>query len=342
MIRLLNWEFWSFNSIYFWIMPIWFLLCLRARSFFFFSTSNPGFENGGFTGESKKDIHSILPIDLYPPTMHFRYGTSSEKVISELRESGFELPLIGKPDVGGRGRGIRFLYSEKDIVEYARNCTLDYHIQSVIRWPNEVGIFYTRIPGETKGKITGLVKKEFLSITGDGQQTLIELIKNDKRSIMYLTYITQAHAGKLDMVIPCGERYVLSPYGNHARGSLFIDDTHLVDDELNQMMDKLAARIPDFHFGRVDIRYRDWESLKKGLDCTLIEVNGAGSEPTHIYDPRHSLFHAWKVIIQHWITLYKISKANHERGHRYMSFREGINMLRKDREFSKKLNGLPI
>ena len=38
-IRLLNWEYWSFAAVYTWIYPIWLLLCLRARSFFFFAAA---------------------------------------------------------------------------------------------------------------------------------------------------------------------------------------------------------------------------------------------------------------------------------------------------------------
>jgi hypothetical protein len=40
-------------------------------------------------------------------------------------------------------------------------------------------------------------------------------------------------------------------------------------------------------------------------EFSLIEVNGAGSEPTHMYDPRHSLLNAWKEIVKHWIILWR-------------------------------------
>jgi len=341
-VRLFNWEFWSFNAIYGWIVPVWLLLSLRARSLFFFNASNPRIENGGFINESKKNIHSILPADLYPRTLHFDRDTPPSLVMESLGRGGLELPVIGKPDVGGRGRGVKILRTEQDIREYAEKCTMDYHIQALIPWQNEVGIFYCRVPGEEDGRITGIVRKEFLSVTGDGKSTLQELVNNDKRALMYVHAIDDMHHEALSRVIPEGERFLLSPYGNHARGSLFLDESHLADEALNRTIDLMAKRIPDFYYGRLDIRYRDWDALKRGEDLSMLEVNGAGAEPTHMYDPRHSLFFAWKEIIRHWVLLCRISRLNHEKGYRYLSFREGMDMFRKDKEISAQLEKIPL
>ena len=73
----------------------------------------------------------------------------------------------------------------------------------------------------------------------------------------------------------------------------------------------------------------------------MIEVNGAGAEPTHIYDPRHSIFYAWKEIVRHWFILNKISRMNHKRGVKYLTVKEGLKMLRDDKEHSRKLAMMP-
>ena len=105
-------------------------------------------------------------------------------------------------------------------------------------------------------------------------------------------------------------------------------------------MDRICFQIPEFYFGRLDIRYESRELLEQGKLFSVLEVNGAGSEPTHIYDPRHSLFFAWKEIIRHWVILFKISRANHRLGHRYLTVTEGVSMFRKDKSDSKKLSSL--
>lgn len=158
---------------------------------------------------------------------------------------------------------------------------------------------------------------------------------------MYLADMQRIHGGELQTVLPAGETKVVSPYGNHARGSKFLDDSHLIDEELTRVVDALCKEIPDFYFGRLDIRYESWELLKKGKNFSIIEVNGAGSEPTHIYDPKHSLFYAWKEIVRHWIILCRVSRMNHKRGHRYLTFREGMNMFREGKMYNKMLAEMP-
>lgn len=336
-IRLFHWEYWSFTAVYIWIYPIWIFLCLRARSFFFFAASNPSIKNGGFLNESKKDIARIIPVHFHPKTVFFDLPVNADIVIQQLHTAGMRFPLIGKPNVGGRGRGIKALRDENDVREYVNAAFLDFHIQEYVPYKNEVGIFYSRMPGDKKGKVSGIVRKEFLSVTGNGKSTIRELLLQDKRSIMYLDSLKNKQVDLLDVVLPGGERQIVSPYGNHARGSKFLDDTHLADEQLNTTFDTICQQIPDFYFGRLDVRYDTWEAFKEGKNFAIIEVNGAGSEPTHMYDPRHSLFFAWREIVRHWILLFKISRANHKRGHRYLSFKEGVAMFKEDKEWSQRL-----
>ena len=124
-------------------------------------------------------------------------------------------------------------------------------------------------------------------------------------------------------------------------GAMFLDDSHLADEQLREVMDQVCRQIPGFYFGRLDIRFKSWEDLKAGRHFSIIEVNGAGSEPTHIYDPSHSLFFAWKEIIRHWVLLYKISRINHSLGHPYLSWKEGLAMFRENRYWSERLAAMP-
>jgi len=341
-IRLFNWEYWPFNAVYGWVMPFWFILCLRSRSFFFFNASNPKIENGGLLNESKKDIHAILPEGLFPQSLHFSTPAVPHVVFQEMVSRGLQFPVMGKPDVGGRGRGIKKLSSREDLEFYIKYATLDFHLQEFVPYENEVGIFYYRFPGESGGHISGIVRKEFLKVIGDGTSTIKQLLSSDKRGLIYLNSQSTNTTEELNQVLENGVISIVSPFGNHARGSLFLDDSHLIDQALTKQMDRIANQIPEFYFGRLDIRFRDWESLKNGEDFILIEVNGAGSEPTHMYDPRHSIFFAWKEIVRHWYIMNKISRMNNKRGVPYLSFSAGREVFRKDREISAKLDRMPV
>lgn len=340
-IRLFNWEYWGFISVYAWIYPVWIFFCIRARSFFFFSASNPSIKNGGFIAESKKDIISILPPHRHPKTLFFDLPVNTDIVLMDLERAGMQYPLIGKPNVGGRGRGVKALRDADDVREYVKKAFMDFHIQEYVSFKQEAGIFYYRYPDRAMGVVTGIVRKEFLSVTGDGKSTMRQILQRDKRSIMYLAAMERIHGAGLDKVLPAGETKIISPYGNHARGSKFLDDSHLIDEEFTRMIDGLCKEIPDFYFGRLDIRYESWDLLKQGKNFCIIEVNGAGSEPTHMYDPKHSLFWAWKEIIRHWIILYHVSSKNHKLGHRYLSLREGIEMFRESSRYDKMLAEMP-
>jgi hypothetical protein len=340
-IRLFNWEYWSFNTVYLLLYPIWIFLCLRARSFFFFAASNPSIQNGGFLNESKEDIYAIMPDDLHPKTVFFKIPVNPEHVLNALKRADLRFPLIGKPDSGGRGRGVKTLVDDDAVREYAKTAIMDFHIQEYVAYKNEVGIFYYRYPGEARGRISGIVRKHFLSVTGDGRHSIRALLEMDRRGIMYVDAMKRIHGDSLEQVLPAGETRVVSPYGNHARGSLFLDETHLADAQLNESIDKICRRVKDFYYGRLDIRFNSWEELRRGEALSIIEVNGAGSEPTHMYDPRHSLFFAWKEIVRHWIILWRISRMNHRLGYRYLSFKEGVAMFREDKAHSKKLAEMP-
>jgi hypothetical protein len=341
-IKLLHWEYWSFNAVYFCIYPIWALLALRAKSFFFFSASNPTIEYGGFLMESKKKIYDIIPPQYYPKTTFFALGTSAQIVLQMVQQLGYVYPLIAKPDVGGQGRGVKKIYNEKELMEYAGKSPLDFLVQEFAPQVNEVGVFYYRYPNEKNGTISGVVRKELLGVTGDGRSTINELLLRDKRFILQLPVLKRTYGDVLNEVLPPGVQKELVPYGNHARGAKFLDDSHMVDDKFSQTIDAICKQVNGFYYGRLDIRYNTWEELREGKNFSIIELNGAGSEPTHMYDPRHSLFFAWKEIVRHWIILCRISRANNKKGIPYLTHAQGMQLLRDNKAFEQKIGTLYV
>ncbi|MCX6319044.1 MAG: D-alanine--D-alanine ligase [Bacteroidetes bacterium] len=339
-IRLFNWEYWPFHVVYLPIYFYWCWLCIRSRSFFFFNTANPGITNGGFLMESKMAIYNLLPEGTYPSTVFFKAGSSTIEIINTINSNKLQFPLVGKPDIGMQGLAVQKLDNMPALLNYARSSSVDFLVQEFVPFEKEAGIFYYRMPGVKKGRISGIVSKEFLSITGDGVSTILTLLKKDKRYILQLSVLKKMYGEKLHTVLPTGEEMVLVPYGNHVRGAKFVDVSHLADESLVSVIDKLCNRIDGFYFGRMDIRYRSWEDLREGKHFSIIELNGAGSEPTHMYDPRHTVFFAWKEIIRHINILFTISRINHRLLKKpYMSTAEGLQMLRENKQYVKRING---
>jgi hypothetical protein len=339
-IKLFNWEYWPFHMVYGPIYIYFIGLCLRSRSFFFFNTSNPTIKNGGFMMESKKEIYDLIPPEYYPPTLFFKAGTKTESILQIVRGNNFSYPLVGKPDIGQKGLSVKKLENENELVAYAVDSKVDFLVQEFIPFENEAGIFYYRYPNSERGVVSGIVRKEFLAVTGDGISTVEELLNKDKRYVLQLPVLKKTDADKMQRVLEKGEELLLVPYGNHVRGAKFIDDSHLIDDELVNTMDMVCKKINGFYYGRMDIRFNNWEELRQGKNFSIIELNGAGSEPTHIYDPRHSIFFAWKEIIRHWNILWRISRMNYHPGERpYMKTSVGLQMFRENAKYLKLIGG---
>jgi hypothetical protein len=261
-----------------------------------------------------------------------------KEIMAALAKANIVFPLIAKPDIGQRGMRVKLLETEKELQDYLDAARFDFLIQEFIPYKNEVGIFYYRIPGEAKGHISGIVGKEFLAVTGDGYSTIEELLIKDNRFYLQLPVLRKTKGSLLEMVLPQGKQHELVPYGNHSLGAKFIDLTHQASPDLIESIDRICKAIPEFYFGRMDIRFSNWEDLCKGINFSIIELNGAGSEPTHMYDPGHSVFFAWKEIIRHNRILYRISKINARRqGIKLMNTREGLSMLRANKEYLKLL-----
>lgn len=289
--------------------------------------------------ESKKEIYDLIPFEYYPPTLYFRIGTTPTEIIDLVKQRNLKFPLVGKPDIGMKGMMVERLGNENDLVNYAVQSKVDFLIQEFVPYQNEVGIFYYRYPDEAKGHISGIVKKEFLSVTGDGISTVEKLLAENKRAVLQLPTLRTKAKEKMNLILKKDEQLVLVPYGNHVRGAKFLDDSKLIDDELTNTIDRVCQRVNGFYFGRLDIRYNSWEELKQGKNFSIIELNGSGSEPTHIYDPRHSVFWAWKEIARHLNILYRVSKINHQlQKTPYMTTRMGLDMFKQNSEYLKMLN----
>jgi hypothetical protein len=335
-IKLFSWEYWPFYIVYIPAYFYWIVLAIRNKSFFFFNASNPTIKNGGMLMESKKEIYDILPEGYYPGTLLFTKGESAATIIAQIKSNHFNYPLIGKPDIGMQGLAVKKLDNEADVAAYALNSRVDFLIQEFINLENEVGIFYYRYPGQTKGKISGIVSKEFLTVTGNGIDTIETLLQQDPRFILQIPYLKKTNNSLLQQVLSKGQLQLLVPYGNHARGAKFVDATHLVNDKLETTIDDLCQKVNGFYFGRLDLRYNTWPELEEGKNISIIELNGAGSEPTHMYDPKHSIFFAWKEIIGHWKILAKISRMNHlQKNIPYMSYAEGRKMFSDNSAYVK-------
>ena len=59
-----------------------------------------------------------------------------------------------------------------------------------------------------------------------------------------------------------------------------------------------------------------------GKNIKILEINGVGSDPAHIYDPTTPFLEIWAAYFRLWKKIYDISTAQHRLGIPYMSLKQ--------------------
>lgn len=333
---LTHWEVWHWFIKYIIIGPAWLRLCIKARTPWFFSPSNPTITFGGFLGETKREVYSELPPSSYPKSIFISPKSPYYKLECSVIAAGFRFPFVVKPDVGMMGLMVRKIESFRELRQYHAAMKVDYIVQEYSDYPLEVSVFYYRYPSEKKGRITGFVRKECMKVVGDGKSTLKELILAYPRARFRTKELFGKHRPSLDTIIPEGESFILSDALNLSRGGLLIDLSSKKDEQLLAVFDKLSHYSGKLFYGRYDIKCASIEDLKKGRNFTILEFNGCGGEPHHVYANGNSFSRACRILIDHWNVLYKIS----EQGKRPWGLIEGWKFLRKAQIHFKQLKKL--
>lgn len=335
--KLFSWELWNFYVLYAPIGPVWFWYCLRSRSFWFFSSSNPTITFGGFEGEGKKEMYDQLPPHLVPRTIYILHDLPFDEVKKKIAEAGFEFPFVVKPDVGMKGVLFRKIENEDQLIKYHERIPVEYIVQELITLPVEVSVFYYRYPDQQQGVVSGFIEKELLQVAGDGSSTLKTLIEQHPRARFRMEEMEHRHGHRFQRVIPAGEIFYLSYAGNHNRGAHFTNLHKEINASLLAVFDELSHYTGQFYYGRYDIKTSSIEDLKQGKNFQIIEFNGCGAEPNHIYDCGMNIWQAYGEILRHWKALYRISRYNHRNGTPYWSFKRGWQFLKQSQKHFKML-----
>ncbi|MBN9553707.1 MAG: D-alanine--D-alanine ligase, partial [Alphaproteobacteria bacterium] len=153
-------------------------------------------------------------------------------------------------------------------------------------------------------------------VAGDGVRTVEQLIRADARAVIMADTYLKRHRAIRDRVLAAGERLKLVEAGNPCQGCIFRDGMHLWSAALEERIDQISRKMPGFYIGRYDVRYAADEDLMRGENFKILELNGASSEATSIYDARNSLFRAYAILFRQWDLVFAIGAANRRLGHR--------------------------
>lgn len=320
LARLRHWEFWPGWMFYPPVAIYCFWLAIKHRGLTLPTAANPGIFSGGLVGESKmamlEQLSATSPEFTAPAgvvrgdDLEYR-AANLQKVRNRL---GLEYPFILKPDVGQRGIGIKLIRTSEQAEAYLRQTDAPLVAQRYAPGPQEVGIFYYRFPQESHGRIFAITEKVFPILVGDGKRTVAELIERDPRAQWIAEKYLDRFAARRNEILPTDEQLKLVESGNHAQGCIFRDGMRFCTPELETRIDEISRRLDGFFIGRYDIRFTSEDDLRAGRQFQIIELNGAASEATSIYDARNSLWFAYRTLFRQWDLVFAIGAVNRARG----------------------------
>lgn len=327
--RVLRWKHHEFWPMWFFYPPVvlyGLYLAVRYRSASALLHVNPGLPLSGIIGESKAMILRSIPAEHTAMLEHrildpvaLRAANGHGAVVSALEafmtEADIDYPLILKPDVGQRGSGVRLVRTLDEASTYLAEADFTVIAQEYCPWPEEVGLSYVRDPEEPRGKLTGVTRKRFPVVVGDGRRTLTELIMADPRARLIADTYLERHRARANDALEDGEVLRLVEAGNHCQGAIFEDGGALMTPKLEAVIDEIARSIPGFYAGRFDVRFKSEAQLQRGI-FKIIELNGAAGEATHIYDAKKSVWEAYRILFAQLDDLFRVGHKNEQRGDR--------------------------
>jgi len=331
----------------------WLVLSIRYGNITLPTIANPLIETGGYWGESKSLILQDIGKDQQKwMARYFPYLRTTrqakvdlQEILFKMSESKLEFPVVVKPDVGWQGYGVRKIEGENALLDYLsvfpNNVSL--LIQEFIPFDGEAGVFYARMPNEPHGKVFSLTLRYFPYVVGDGKSTIQDLIKSNERTGFKSEYFlgkNPDHIGlsaeKLASVPVEDEMVRLAFIGSIRIGGIYRDACNLITPELSDRFDEIARSIPEFYYGRFDVRFKSTDLLKAAEDFSIIEVNGAGSEPIHAWDPEVSMINLYRELFKTQSLLFRIAAENRKRGFRTDSLMSFIKAARKQTKLIKR------
>jgi membrane protein DedA with SNARE-associated domain len=319
--RRASWEFWSLRVFYLPVVVYIAYLAIKHRSLTVFTCANPAIPASGFVGESKAEILRGLSQSAAAKPFLLKYLLLSndfsaeeklQKAVDFMTEQDLTLPAVLKPDVGERGSGVQIVKSREELADELESD--ENQILQEFAAGEETSVFYYRFPDAEKGKIFAITEKRFPRVTGDGEATLEELILRDKRAVCLAEKYLERNAERLETIPASGETVQIIDIGTHSRGAIFLDGGWMKTATLENKIDEICRGFEGFYFGRFDIRVKSFEEFAEAKNFKIVELNGVTSEATNIYDPKNSLFDAYRLLFRQWRIAFEIGAGNRKNG----------------------------
>lgn len=309
----------------------WMRLGFKHGSMTLPTAANPNIFTGGMWGESKSSYFFDVA---YPERQWIAdfvllkrnpgngaLAADVARAARSIADAGLDFPVIGKPDIGWHGHGVRRLDSRAQLDDYVTNFPAGSTLilQRYVPYAAEAAILYARMPGEAKGRIVSLTFRYFPHVIGDGRSTLKQLVNSDPRaqwkSALHLGG-DPTHQGPADLsrVPERGEVVRIALINNQRAGALYRDGHRYITAALDERFDAISRSMSEFHYGRFDLRFESLDALMRGEGFSIVEINGIGAEAIDCWDPHLPVTEVYRRLAEQQRLLFMIGERNRTRG----------------------------
>jgi hypothetical protein len=338
-------EFWPTWVMYLPVVVQWVWLAIRYRSITLPFIANPKLTLAGMVGVGKSELMQQATDEckkaILPWTLHHVNGTSSaeqaKQWLVQIQRKDIDFPFVCKPDIGCRGSGVKLIENLKQLADCIQSYPQGSALlaQKLASFEPEVGIFFVRYPDQSKGEIVSLTLKSSPYVVGDGHHTLCELVAKDERAGSLLSLYSERHKDNWHKVIEKGLHYRLVFSASHCRGAVFTDINSSINQALTDSINDIMAGLPEFYYGRLDVKFSNPEQLRAGKDLQIVEINGASAESIHIWDRRATFKDAVKTLMWQYQTLFFIGNQNRQQGYKTPGLRSFLKHWRIEKRLAK-------
>lgn len=321
--------FWFFHLP---IVPYYLYLSTKRLSLAFFTNTNPSMHTGGFVNDNKIDYIKNINKEYIPDYLFINNTEPFDQILAALNHKKMTFPLIFKPNVGERGRGVIKVNNNSELKDQLKKNPSDVIIQEFIDYPLEFGILYYQMPNNSKKGITSITLKEIPTIKGDGTSTIKELIESKYGNLSF----ENLKNTNTETILEKEQILQLEYIAHRNRQCIFRNYNHINCPELLTTFSKISDQIEGFYFGRYDVKANSVEDLITGTNIKILEINGVGSQPIHIFDPAYSFLKTYLDLSRHWKLIYRISRENQKRGFHPIPLKTLYNEIQINQETCRK------
>jgi membrane protein DedA with SNARE-associated domain len=332
----------------------WLRLGLRYRSMTLPSACNPAIPAGGMWGESKSACLAQVSLDERRWVADFvtlqrgaldRAEHDLARAQHILAAADIGLPIMAKPDIGWHGYGVRRIEGEASLRTYLRQFPEGEKIilQRFVPYAGEAAVLYARVPGSERGGIVSLALRYFPHVIGDGRSMLRDLIRTDPRARwkahLHLGF-DPSHGGlpreHLNRVPARGEMVQIALICNQRAGGLYRDAHRYITPTMVDRFDAIARSMPEFHYGRFDLRFASIDALMRGEEFSIVEINGIGGEAIDVWDPQLQVGEAYRRLFEQQKILFMIGDRNRARGFTPTPSAEFLSLLMRQTQLIRR------